>query len=543
MGNKESGLRTPPAQSRFGPWFYETNEHGLGDVPFMGILSFFVSFAIIQFVLSFGLISQAVNIRDKKERREFIKRSAVRFCAMFFMIFVGWAILGSSFAYTWKQDYLEGEMPYKAFSNEHIHARVGVHVGLRGLNITLVGLPKRQHCQLIQWNEQYLWSEGQNELGGWLQGRFGFGPYANLLAQQFRAGQMRGTPLPILEVLEWFTIDGEFIRWNRWFRDGGYYCHIFLWLAFVFWVFTIIVAFINPATSSLWLALTGCAMWFGAAVYHGLTEKAEPALKIPFDNRFLEPKFGWAFHLTLVLGILVNIIGLALYYGFRYYGFRTDAFTLSSSEKIRVHAPTSKAASDAYEAKQMELADVTTEKTAAGEEAVIQEPVYDAGASRRGFQQPSARRVTFGRTYSVMNSGTSRRRSFEEPSFMGSGFGRPRPRPSQPERGSLGQPSLRARSSRRTVKHFGRSGPGSTAGPRSVRSPPRQKDTFEGLAGMLDNLGGSGGDLAPVAEAEEVPEVHSSSSDNDNDDNGQPPVDRNASYHESVTGRTNETSI
>ena len=51
---------------------------------------------------------------------------------------------------------------------------------------------------------------------------------------------------------------------------------------------------------------------FAAALYHGLTEMAEPTLRIPFDNRFLEPKFGWAFHMTLALGVIVNVLGVVV---------------------------------------------------------------------------------------------------------------------------------------------------------------------------------------------------------------------------------------
>eukprot|EP00043_Microstomoeca_roanoka_P005848 m.58403 g.58403 ORF g.58403 m.58403 type:complete len:507 (-) comp13147_c0_seq1:547-2067(-) len=488
MGNMKSGLRTPPAQSRFGPWFYETPDDAMGDVTFVGILSFFVSLAVIQFLASFGLFSQILNIRDKKERWEFIKRSAVRYACIFFMIFLGWAILGSNFAYTWREGYVDATVPYRAGSAEHIHARIGLHVGLRGINVTLVGLPTRQHCQLINWNEQYLWSEGQNELGGWLQGRFGVGPYSNLLAQQFRAGQARGTPLPILEVLEWLTIDGEKIRWNRWFLFGGYYCHVFLWLAFTFWVLTIIVTFINPATGALWLALTGCAMWFAAALYHGLTEKANPDLKIPFDGGFIEPKFGWAYHLTLVLGILVNLLGIALYAGFTYFGFKTDAFTLSTKSGAPVSSFNAQEA-ELVEVKEQEAAD----KSMTDEEGEEEEP-------KTGFRAPSKRQVTFARSFSVMQAGI-RKPSFPEPDTMG------QPRDSNGSIQGLAAPStIGGRSSRRTKKLFGR--PTDSLHVRSARPTTnnhQHTDTFDDLAGVLDTLGKQN-ELAVLSEAAEEEE-------------------------------------
>lgn len=512
MGNKETFLRDPPAQSRFGPWFYETKLNALGDIPFVGILSFFVAFAAIQLLLSFGLISQISNIRDKKERSQYMKRTFIRYASMFFMIFLGWAILAANFSYTWKEDELEGVFPYRAGSSQHVHATIGVHVGLRGLNITLLGEPKEQDCQLIQWNEQYLWSEGQNELGGWLQGRFGFGPYSNLLAQQFRAGQWRGTPIPILEVLEWFTIDGELIRWNRWFISGGYYCHIFLWLAFTFWAMTIVVTFINAQTGALWLALTGVSMWFAAALYHGLTEMAEPTLRIPFDNRFLEPKFGWAFHMTLALGVIVNVLGLALYAGYRYLGFNDSAFVLSFADHKSV-TDTKMAAIAAQYEERMQLEDVTTTTTATSAPAGTDSgngfssaPDTNAIQPRRGFQQTRRSvRNPFARGYSVMNSGTSRRGSQPfagstrsqrgSASSVGSGgheravhFAEETPYSFDNAPSHYGS-GMRARSSRRTKKVFGRpANPTSERGQRSVR----HKDTFEATADVLRSMGNDG---------------------------------------------------
>lgn len=338
MGNKESYLRVPPKQSSFGPWFYAAAEDGLGDKAFVGVLAFFVSFAFIEFVLLFGLISEVRNIKDKKKRSEFLKQTLLRYSAVFFMIFLGWAILGASFSYTWRQGTLTGDLPYRIGLADRVPMRLGLHVGLRGINITLVytgepGTNRFRHgnglVEIIQYNEQYLWSRGQGEIGGWLIGRFGFGPYSNLLAQQFRASQFRGVPLPIIETLEWLTIDGESLRWHRWYHVGGYYAHVYLWLAFTTWILTGVTTVMHPQTGMFWLGMTGFLMWFAAAHYHGLTEKAEPALAIPFEGHFLEPKFGWAYYLTLIVGIIVNLMAVIGWYMFSKLGYTTNAFSLS----------------------------------------------------------------------------------------------------------------------------------------------------------------------------------------------------------------------
>lgn len=329
MGNKESYLRVPPKQSYFGPWFYAPEPNGLADYAFMGVTAFFVSWAVIQFVLLFGIVSEYHNIHDKKKRSEYIKRTLIQTCSLFGMIFLGWVILGTSFAYTWREAVIEGDFLYRVGNPERYPLRLGLHVGLRGVNITLQGLPHEQGGELINWNERYWWSRGQGNIGGWLHGRFGFGPFSNLFAQQFRAGQHRGTPIPILETLEWLTLDGENIRWHRWYHNAGYYCHICLWLAFVAWIFTGITTFMRPSTGMIWLSVTGFCMWFGCALYHGLSQKAHPELAIPFEGQLLKPEFGWAYHLALVVGIIVNLLGIFLWFLFTHLGYTTDAYSLT----------------------------------------------------------------------------------------------------------------------------------------------------------------------------------------------------------------------
>lgn len=49
------------------------------------------------------------------------------------------------------------------------------------------------------------------------------------IAQEFRAAQLKGLPYPILWVAEYFTFDGEGIRWGRHYRLAGWYAHMMSW--------------------------------------------------------------------------------------------------------------------------------------------------------------------------------------------------------------------------------------------------------------------------------------------------------------------------
>ena len=52
---------------------------------------------------------------------------------------------------------------------------------------------------------------------------------ASKFKSMYRDGQLKGLPYPILWVAEYFTHDAEGIRWGRYYRQAGYFTHIFLW--------------------------------------------------------------------------------------------------------------------------------------------------------------------------------------------------------------------------------------------------------------------------------------------------------------------------
>jgi len=62
----------------------------------------------------------------------------------------------------------------------------------------------------LDYNEHFSWE--------WGQGRLGFGAYASQISKDFREATLRGVPVPILQVAEYFTFDGEGIRFGRHYR-------------------------------------------------------------------------------------------------------------------------------------------------------------------------------------------------------------------------------------------------------------------------------------------------------------------------------------
>jgi len=75
----------------------------------------------------------------------------------------------------------------------------------------------------IHYNERFSWGPS------FRQGRQDFGMYGGQFRQQYRQGQYRGIPYPILWVAEKFLFDGDQFIWYRRFRLAGWYTHMLLW--------------------------------------------------------------------------------------------------------------------------------------------------------------------------------------------------------------------------------------------------------------------------------------------------------------------------
>lgn len=88
-------------------------------------------------------------------------------------------VLVSNFGQEWEVGHIDSKTPYKAGSAVEIVASIGLKIGLRGINVTLksAGHAKLE-MEKIDYNERFEWT--------WDQGRFGFGPYAGRLQQEFR---------------------------------------------------------------------------------------------------------------------------------------------------------------------------------------------------------------------------------------------------------------------------------------------------------------------------------------------------------------------
>ncbi|RUS75527.1 hypothetical protein EGW08_016717 [Elysia chlorotica] len=219
-------------------------------------------------------------------------------------LFIGGVIILTLFTQSWETAETHTRTKYKAGTGHDVNVTVGVHIGLKGVNITLKGEKDQIKGETINYNEHFSWNSPQ--------GRLGFGPYAGLFNQEYRAAQLKGLPLPILWVAEYFTLDGEGIRWGRIYRQAGFYAHIMLWLSFPLWILSNVLFFVLLRFGAYMLALTGLCMLTANCIWGGYRNFIE--LEIPFTaDDVLKFSFGPSFWLVLITGILCVLIGVTVF--------------------------------------------------------------------------------------------------------------------------------------------------------------------------------------------------------------------------------------
>lgn len=225
-------------------------------------------------------------------------------------LFIGSAILLGVLGQEWESAEIKTRTPYKAFANKEITAHVGIKIGLGAVNITLKGDPIQQNLsttnkvdtiETINYNERFHWA--------WRQGRFGFGPYAGRIQREFRAAQYRGLPLPILWVAEYFTLDGELIRWGRSYRTAGWFTNEVLWTALPLWIIANILSFMVIFYSGCMFALTGLCMLTSTIIWATIKWGLQPLI-IPFEDDHLQTHYGPSFWLVISGGIVSTLYGV-----------------------------------------------------------------------------------------------------------------------------------------------------------------------------------------------------------------------------------------
>ncbi|KXS16191.1 hypothetical protein M427DRAFT_495862 [Gonapodya prolifera JEL478] len=228
------------------------------------------------------------------------------FCALY----ISYAIVPLGiFGYSWCTGTIDSRMPL-AYGSQglEVRARVGVHIGVLGVNITMEGLPVNQQNRTIFYNEHFSWSDP------WGQGRVGFGKYGNVFNRGYRERQIHGVPTPIQWVAEYFTLDGEWVRWGRNYARGAHYTFEMLRVSTGGLIIVFAIYCVGAYHIGAWLTFVIGALLIASmatfAAYAGPVWNLEPLI-IPFRDGNLTCSHGASFWNVVAAGILCMVGSLA----------------------------------------------------------------------------------------------------------------------------------------------------------------------------------------------------------------------------------------
>ncbi|XP_010288703.1 PREDICTED: dual oxidase maturation factor 1-like [Phaethon lepturus] len=207
-------------------------------------------------------------------------------------LFVGAVVLTIQFTRDWEIGWVTANTSYKSFSRALVNVDIGLHIGLAGVNITLVGNPVKQVNETINYNENFAWSFNAD------------------YDHSYGEGLEKGLPSPILYVAEKFTVQSS-CGVHRQYRISGHYASLTLWMAFCTWLISILL-FSMPILlyGGYTLLLTAALMLFSLLFF--FTAKNTPKCPIQFGPASLKTDYGGSFWLTLATGLLCLLLGLGI---------------------------------------------------------------------------------------------------------------------------------------------------------------------------------------------------------------------------------------
>ncbi|XP_078055958.1 dual oxidase maturation factor 1-like [Mustelus asterias] len=212
------------------------------------------------------------------------------FCRITLSLLIGVIIVVVNFTGDWESGYATVNTTYKSFSNETITARVGLHIGLAGINVTLEGLPQSQLNETIDYNENFLWRFKRN------------------YDEQYSTGLDRGLPYPILYIAEKFHRNGPCLVHEQ-YRFSGHYATSMMWVAFCAWVITNVLFCMPTIVYGGYMALVTFAFMIFGVISFATTQSA-PLCVIQFGPTTLRTSLGGSFWLTLATALLCLVLGV-----------------------------------------------------------------------------------------------------------------------------------------------------------------------------------------------------------------------------------------
>ncbi|EFX87619.1 hypothetical protein DAPPUDRAFT_42960, partial [Daphnia pulex] len=220
------------------------------------------------------------------------KERFTTFTSVTISLFVGAVILVTGNGCGWHTGEGQITSSYRAFSNEKIIAKLGIHIGFNHVNVTLRSAGVFNLSDRIDYNERFGW-RGPDDM-----------------VNEYHKALHKGLPYPILTVAEYLSLNEEGFGWGRTYRQAGYYSCIALWASFAAWLLMNILLVTVPVYGGYMMLLTGGLMLLSNLIYF-INVPSRPLL-IRFEDTIISFTYGWCFWLVLAAGLLVSLLGLII---------------------------------------------------------------------------------------------------------------------------------------------------------------------------------------------------------------------------------------
>ncbi|EOB03055.1 Dual oxidase maturation factor 2, partial [Anas platyrhynchos] len=259
------------------PFYLQQRKHFVFDVSTIIVIIVFLTFAATFLLIIPGIRGRA--------RLYWIFR-------VLLSLVVGVVIVAVQFTGDWESGWVTANTSYKSFSSAVVKADIGLHVGLAGVNVTLLGNPVNQVNETIDYNEHFAWSFDAD------------------YDHSYSEGLEKGLPSPILYVAEKFTTESP-CNMHRQYRISGHYASATLWVAFCTWLISNMLFSMPVLIYGGYMVLTtGAFMIFSLLSFS--TVRNSLICPIQFGTASLLIDYGGSFWLTLVIGLLCFVAGIAI---------------------------------------------------------------------------------------------------------------------------------------------------------------------------------------------------------------------------------------
>ncbi|KFV42120.1 Dual oxidase maturation factor 1, partial [Tyto alba] len=206
-------------------------------------------------------------------------------------LFTGAVVLTVQFTRDWETGWVAANTSYKSFSHALVNVNIGLHIGLAGVNVTLVGNPVNQLNETINYNEHFDWSFHAD------------------YDRSYDKGLERGLPSPILYVAEKFTTQSP-CGMHKQYRISSHYTSLTLWMAFCTWLISILLFSMPILLYGACMLLLTAVLMLSSLLF--FTARNTPKCPVQFGPASLKTDYGGSFWLTLATGLLCLLLGLGI---------------------------------------------------------------------------------------------------------------------------------------------------------------------------------------------------------------------------------------